>query len=169
MKLLVTGSRDFFYTGEIHSILNKYINEGYDLIVGDCPTGVDKIAFDLWETNKHRTNKQLNIEVYKADWKLQGKRAGIIRNQKMVNEGNPDLCIAFILNNSRGATHCSEYATHKGVHTINYFYTRDKVTDTLVRLLPEEKQLKYLNKRQKGKFKNTWVIAQKQKDENKGE
>ncbi len=33
--------------------------------------------------------------VYKAEWDRQGKQAGPIRNQKMLDEGKPDLCIAF--------------------------------------------------------------------------
>lgn len=32
---------------------------------------------------------------YPADWKKYGKRAGQIRNQQMLDEGKPDLVIAF--------------------------------------------------------------------------
>jgi predicted Rossmann-fold nucleotide-binding protein len=32
--------------------------------------------------------------VFKADWSL-GKRAGPLRNQKMIDEGRPDLVVAF--------------------------------------------------------------------------
>ncbi len=33
--------------------------------------------------------------VYRADWKQHGKAAGPIRNRKMLEEGKPDLVIAF--------------------------------------------------------------------------
>jgi len=32
---------------------------------------------------------------FDADWKRHGKRAGPIRNQKMINHGKPDLVVAF--------------------------------------------------------------------------
>lgn len=32
---------------------------------------------------------------YPADWALHGKRAGPIRNQKMLDEGRPDMVVAF--------------------------------------------------------------------------
>ena len=34
-------------------------------------------------------------EEYPADWKAYGKAAGHLRNQKMLDEGKPDLVVAF--------------------------------------------------------------------------
>jgi hypothetical protein len=33
--------------------------------------------------------------VFPADWKMYGRRAGPIRNQQMLDEGKPDLVVAF--------------------------------------------------------------------------
>lgn len=32
---------------------------------------------------------------YRADWKRHGKAAGPIRNQRMIDEGKPNVCVAF--------------------------------------------------------------------------
>ena len=34
-------------------------------------------------------------EVYMADWEGLGRKAGPIRNQRMLDEGKPDLVVAF--------------------------------------------------------------------------
>lgn len=36
-----------------------------------------------------------DFEEYKADWKKHGRSAGPIRNQRMLDEGKPDLVVAF--------------------------------------------------------------------------
>jgi hypothetical protein len=35
------------------------------------------------------------IDVYVAQWKKHGRAAGPIRNQRMLDEGKPDLVVAF--------------------------------------------------------------------------
>lgn len=35
------------------------------------------------------------VRVFKADWDKHGKAAGPIRNQQMLDEGKPDLVLAF--------------------------------------------------------------------------
>ena len=35
------------------------------------------------------------VEEYPADWKKYGKSAGPLRNQRMIDEGKPDLVVAF--------------------------------------------------------------------------
>jgi len=59
-----------------------------ELILGDAP-GADRIAED-WATVhwvKHR--------VFKAEWDKYRRAAGPIRNQRMIDEGQPHMGIAF--------------------------------------------------------------------------
>jgi hypothetical protein len=39
--------------------------------------------------------REIPVATFTADWKRFGKTAGPIRNQRMINEGKPDLVIAF--------------------------------------------------------------------------
>ena len=46
----------------------------------------------------------MQVQVYEADWKKYGKLAGPKRNQQMLDEGMPDLVVAFHadIKNSKG-------------------------------------------------------------------
>jgi hypothetical protein len=52
--------------------------------------------------------------VFIADWANQGKAAGPRRNVRMVAEG-ADLCLGFIRNGSRGASHTVALARRAGI------------------------------------------------------
>lgn len=55
---------------------------------------------------------------FPADWDKYGKRAGPIRNQQMLDEGKPDLVVAFPTKNSKGTYHMIRIAKEAGVETI---------------------------------------------------
>jgi hypothetical protein len=120
MRILVTGSRD--WTDE-EAIFNALADATQDvqnhsmvtLVSGACPTGADRIAEEIAE----QWNWQ--IERHPAKWRQFGKGAGFIRNNEMA-ASEPNLCLAFIRNNSRGATHCADAAEFKNdVPTIRYY------------------------------------------------
>ena len=122
MRILVTGSRD--YTEEDRPFLYKKLNDVVDafeeaipgewsptLVVGDCPTGVDLFAFQFWAINRWP------IEMHKADWTAQGKKAGPLRNQEMVDSG-VHICLAFPKGESRGTRGCAKLAKDAQVPTM---------------------------------------------------
>lgn len=59
------------------------------LIIHGAAIGADSLA-DIWA----RENK-CPVESYPAEWDKYGKKAGYIRNQQMIDEGYPDVVIAF--------------------------------------------------------------------------
>lgn len=116
MRILITGSRDWTEEKLIYKALNYYHSHNpmpHTLVSGCCPTGADQmaeeIALDLGWT----------VEQHPAEWDRYGKAAGPLRNQEMVNRG-ADLCLAFILNKSKGATHCSNAAEKAGIRTVRW-------------------------------------------------
>jgi len=114
-RVLITGSRDWGDALRICGVLSDVWNEhpGATLVSGACPKGADHIA------EYYCTRWGVKIERHPADWKTYGKSAGFRRNEDMVALG-ADLCLAFIKNNSRGATHCANCAEAAGIPTRRY-------------------------------------------------
>lgn len=79
------------------------------LVHGACPRGVDRFA-DIWACR----TVGVTVERYPANWREHGKAAGPKRNEAMVELG-ANLCLAFIHNGSRGATHCAQIAEAAGI------------------------------------------------------
>lgn len=109
-RLLVTGSRNWDNVTTIKLALNhavNYLGDQVTLVHGACPTGADDIADDLF------TYANLGpVEAHPADWNTHG-------NSLMVDLG-ADLCLAFIKNESRGATMTANLAEKAGIRTWRY-------------------------------------------------
>ena len=89
MRVLVCGGRHYRDFKRVWGALNK-LHAKYPvtcLISGGC-SGADTFAKD-WAD-------QTNIpsQIYKADWAV-GPKAGPERNQRMLDEGKPEVVVAF--------------------------------------------------------------------------
>lgn len=119
MRVMVTGSRDWtnttLITNELTAVLQskefKRSKGPVVLVSGACRTGADAIAEKVWHSFG------LDVEQHPAKWNELGLYAGLVRNQEMVESG-VDLCLAFIKNNSKGASHALRLAEEAGVKTI---------------------------------------------------
>lgn len=79
------------------------------IIAGDA-NGVDSVAIDWAVVN------WCPFEVYKADWKKYGKAAGYFRNKRMLEEGKPNLVVAFP--GGKGTNMMCKLAREAGVEVI---------------------------------------------------
>lgn len=115
MRVLVTGSRDWSDQARLWAALdeayeNRTSPRGLFMVVHGGAKGADQMAM-AWVRGKRRDG-ELNIyhEMHPVQWNQGGKfvkAAGHHRNQMMVNKGAAKA-LAFIRNNSPGATGCLE-------------------------------------------------------------
>lgn len=115
MRVLVTGSRAWPDPVRVaHELNTLYLQHGpFTLIHGACATGADAAAAHWYEV----AGQDLGcIEVrYPADWEQYGRRAGPIRNERMVKEARADLALAFPLPGGKGTQHTMELARAAGI------------------------------------------------------
>jgi len=113
-RVLITGSRDWIASGTIMGALMKAWNDlgPFVLVHGDA-RGADRMAAG------YHSHWGGECEAHPAQWELHGKRAGFVRNAEMVALG-ADLCLAFIKDESRGATMCARLAEEAGIPTRRY-------------------------------------------------
>ena len=91
MRVLVCGGRDFDDWGRLCSELDKLLFDSARLIhiIQGGAKGADFLS-RVWAKFRNCPWSE-----YPADWKKYGKGAGHIRNQQMLDEGKPDLVLAF--------------------------------------------------------------------------
>lgn len=90
MKVLVCGGRDFNDALTLGSWLGGvHKQRGISLLIEGGAQGADYMArkFAEWAGIPTKT--------FEADWDKHGKAAGPIRNKQMLDEGKPDLVVAF--------------------------------------------------------------------------
>lgn len=118
-RILLSGSRDWTDQARLLRVLTVWRERRPDAVLwhGDCPTGADRLAHQLWHTHWG-----LAVRAYPADWSL-GLRAGPLRNQHMVDRG-PDVALIFPLPTSRGSFGCGRAAEKAGIPTWWFFPDR---------------------------------------------
>lgn len=86
MKLLVCGGRDFFDAERMHRLLDLIWPS---FIIQGGARGADSLAAN-WAAKRG-----VPMRCFPADWHNHGKAAGHIRNKQMLDEGKPDMVLAF--------------------------------------------------------------------------
>lgn len=112
-RILVTGSRDWEDQDAVYKALADVVRtlpaeREVTIVHGACPTGADHMAHEWARGYGAR------IEAHPANWVKHGRKAGPIRNALMVAEG-ADICLAFVRNQSRGASYTAGLADAAGI------------------------------------------------------
>ena len=114
--LLITGMRDWSDAAKVHLQLSAfyYHCDEHDYkphVVVGCARGADELVRD-WHAERRLMP---SLTVYKANWEVEGRSAGMKRNTRMVQDGAPDWAIAFWDGKSRGTGHCISQCRAAGV------------------------------------------------------
>lgn len=121
MKVLVCGSREFNNEEFLFEVLDNIHRETIvtDIIDG-AAKGADSLGFK-WATLRRREDDRfIRTWRFPADWKKFGKAAGSRRNQQMLDEGKPDLVVAFPLPGSVGTWDMVNRAEKAGIEVRIY-------------------------------------------------
>lgn len=99
MRVLICGATYFTDYERFHNeIMKIFADKGLIevTIISGTAKGADTLAVQFAEQYEMPCLK------FPADWKRYGLGAGPIRNQQMLDEGKPDLIIAFPMQISKG-------------------------------------------------------------------
>lgn len=145
MRVLVTGSRTWRDGLLVRETLShcldtaRALGTSLTVVHGACKSGADAQA-DAWARWQvtHSRDVPVVVEPHPANWEGPCRNecqpnhrrvdprgwdvcpaAGFYRNEDMVRLG-ADLCLAFIADESKGATHCARYAESQGI-PVSYF------------------------------------------------
>lgn len=108
-KVLVCGGRDFLNYPLVEETLEALAP---DIIIHGNARGADSLAD--WYAESHN----IPVDVYPADWGRYGRGAGPIRNKQMLEEGKPDLVVAFP--GGAGTRNMIQQAKASNVEVIEY-------------------------------------------------
>lgn len=111
MRVLVCGGRNYDNQDRVNAVLDRLHNDaGVDCLIEGGARGADHLGM-TWAAHKG-----VPRERYDADWENQGSFAGPARNKRMLDEGKPDLVIAFP--GGRGTADMVRKARKAGVQVV---------------------------------------------------
>lgn len=130
--LAVTGARIFTDYNKFETQLLEYLKE---YKAGKLPSkmvaggayGADTLA------KKFATERKIDFLELKPDWKLHGKKAGILRNKDIVDAATH--VIAFPMGVSSGTRHAIAYAKEKNKPIIVYEQDVPDLSVTITKIL----------------------------------
>lgn len=108
-KVLICGTRTWDDWKVISEFISSLPNDA--IVVHGGARGADDIARIL------ATRRGLEVRAYPAKWAALGKRAGVLRNQEMLDEEHPDVVVAFTHNiaTSKGTRDMVRRAREAGI------------------------------------------------------
>lgn len=82
MRVLVCGGRDYGDREGLYAALNElHRRQKFELLIAGGARGADTLA-EQWADDR-----KIPTKIYQADWETLGRKAGPIRNQRMLDEG----------------------------------------------------------------------------------
>lgn len=121
MRVLVCGGRDFTDFNTLFGVMDRITTKRpITHVIEGGATGADRLARE-WATSRG-----IAVSTFPANWELHGKRAGPVRNCRMLREGHPDLVVAF--KGGRGTAHMVRISRDAGVRVLETWKYKDDVS-----------------------------------------
>lgn len=112
MIFAVTGGRDYQNFALVCQVLDALLTRVPDLhLIHGAARGADTLA-RCWAESHGVPHTP-----YPADWTQHGKSAGAIRNRQMIQEGKPELVVAFP--GGRGTQDMVDASTKAGIRILD--------------------------------------------------
>ncbi len=110
MRVLVCGDRNW---SGIDPIKRELMLAAPSVVIEGEARGADTLA------RKAAEELGIPVEPYPANWTKYGRAAGVLRNQQMLDEGKPDLVLAFHpdISKSKGTADMVRRAKKAGIRT----------------------------------------------------
>lgn len=91
LRVIVCGGRDYADYDRMAAILSALRSDlaPFEVIIHGAAKGADALAA------KYAKQHQIPDIAFTADWRTLGPAAGPARNKRMLEEGKPDLVVAF--------------------------------------------------------------------------
>lgn len=90
MRLLVCGGRDYADQAALNNVLDGiHAAQAVTVLIEGGSKGADRFA-RMWAQAR-----SIPVLTFSAGWREYGASAGPIRNARMLEQGRPDICVAF--------------------------------------------------------------------------
>jgi hypothetical protein len=90
LRVLVCGGRNYHDQEHVWTTLSELnAKQPIGLLIHGAATGADRMA-QAWALSRLIPDREFD-----ANWPKYGGAAGAIRNQQVIDEGKPDLVVAF--------------------------------------------------------------------------
>jgi hypothetical protein len=90
MRVLVCGGRDYDDEARVHATLTAlHKKDRFHAVLEGGADGADALG------RQWAHGMGIRVETFEANWGAYGKAAGPMRNRRMLEEGRPDLIVAF--------------------------------------------------------------------------
>jgi hypothetical protein len=111
VRVLVNGGRDYADREQSDAELDRlHAERRFSLVISGGARGADTLAAEWAKA------RGVPCQVFMADWAGLGRKAGPIRNARMIDEWSPDLMVSFL--GGRGTADCVARAREAGVEVI---------------------------------------------------
>lgn len=109
MILCVCGSRDFTDYEHARRVLDKVTSKTAEpiTVLSGAARGADRLG-ERWAAERGH-----KVDRYPADWDRHGKRAGYLRNKRMIDRATH--VVAFWDGDSKGTYHSIDLAQQRGI------------------------------------------------------